>query len=317
MALEELSTTVSKLTFNIFGSESERKVGSFLFNEKAEWATSRELHGLAALTFNEKECAGVMAVLGKALNPKDSTWRTLNKAVRLLRHFVLYGAERCVDHAWDHQRRIEELRRYNSAMHGRTSTLNGGGTDFGGPVREAAAEVRRESALLDDLLKDSDAIREAREEGRTPDALLPMGAPDDYKAPVEAKGIDLGIDDAFGIVPQGSMGAKFDLKQVPGLYEGRPDRYFDDKADPRKRSQGVEDSDHTRQAQAVDLLDLDIGGETTPTASVPEAHDLVRAGKEAALAEQLKAQQQQLEQLRILMLSKGHQGGGGGGGGGA
>ncbi|CAM9877477.1 unnamed protein product, partial [Ectocarpus sp. 12 AP-2014] len=271
MALEELSTTVSKLTFNIFGSESEKKVGSFLFNEKTEWATSRELHGLAALTFNEKECAGVMAVIGKALNPKDSTWRTLNKAVRLLRHFVLYGAERCVDHAWDHQRLIKELRRYNSAMHGRTSALNGGGTDFGGPVREAAAEVRG----LDDLLKDSDAIREAREEGRTPDALLPMGAPDDYKAPVKAKGIDLGIDDAFGIVPQGSMGAKFDLKQVPGLYEGRPDRYFDDKADPRNRSQGVEDSDHTRQAQAVDLLDLDIGGETTPTASVPEAQDLV------------------------------------------
>lgn len=26
-------------------------------------------------------------------------------------------------------------------MHGRTSVLNGGGTDFGGPVREAAAEV--------------------------------------------------------------------------------------------------------------------------------------------------------------------------------
>ncbi|CAM9591280.1 unnamed protein product, partial [Ectocarpus fasciculatus] len=76
MALEELSTTVSKLTFNIFGSESEKKVGSFLFNEKTEWATSRELHGLAALTFNDKECAGVMAVIGKALNPKDSTWRT-------------------------------------------------------------------------------------------------------------------------------------------------------------------------------------------------------------------------------------------------
>lgn len=28
MALEELSTTVSKLTFNIFGSESEKKVGT-------------------------------------------------------------------------------------------------------------------------------------------------------------------------------------------------------------------------------------------------------------------------------------------------
>ncbi|CAM9661330.1 unnamed protein product, partial [Hapterophycus canaliculatus] len=79
MALEELSTTVSKFTFNIFGSESEKKVGGFLFNEKAEWATSRELHGLAALTFNEKECAGVMAVITKALNPRDNTWRTLHK----------------------------------------------------------------------------------------------------------------------------------------------------------------------------------------------------------------------------------------------
>lgn len=28
MALEELSTTVSKLTFNIFGSESEKKVNT-------------------------------------------------------------------------------------------------------------------------------------------------------------------------------------------------------------------------------------------------------------------------------------------------
>lgn len=28
------------------------------------------------------------------------------QAVRLLHHFVLYGAERCVDHAWDHQRRV-------------------------------------------------------------------------------------------------------------------------------------------------------------------------------------------------------------------
>lgn len=46
------------------------------------------------------------------------------------------------------------------------------------------------------------------------------------------------------------MGAKFDLKQVPGLYEGRPDRYFDDTADPRRRTQqGVEDSDYTRQVR--------------------------------------------------------------------
>lgn len=37
---------------------------------------------------------------------------------------------------------VEELQRYNSAIHGRTAALNGGGTDFGGPVRKAATEVQ-------------------------------------------------------------------------------------------------------------------------------------------------------------------------------
>lgn len=54
-------------------------MGGFLFNEKTEWASSRELHGLAALTFNDKECGGVMTVLVKALEPKENTWRTLHK----------------------------------------------------------------------------------------------------------------------------------------------------------------------------------------------------------------------------------------------
>lgn len=50
---------------------------------------------------------------------------------------------------------------------------------------------------MDELLKDSGAIRAAREEGRTPDALLPVGAADDYSAPVKAKEIDLGLVSAF------------------------------------------------------------------------------------------------------------------------
>lgn len=298
MALEELQSTVSKLTFNLFGSETERKIGGFLFNEKTEWTTSRELHGLAALTFNNESCTGAMDIISKALEPKDNTWRTLHKAVKLLHHFVVYGAERCVDHAWDRQRKVEALRRYNSAMHSRTGVLNGGGTDFGGPVRKAAEE-------LDDLLKDSEGIRAARAQERDPGALLPLGDSDDYVAPVQAKPLDLGKDDAFGVVPQGSVGAKFDLEQVPGLYEGRPDRYFDNTRDSRKRTQGVEDSDHTRQALAPDLLDLDIG-EAQP-ANVPDAQDLVRARKDAELQKQLLHQQKQLEQLKMLMLGGGGQ----------
>lgn len=43
--------------------------------------------------------------------------------------------------------KVEALRRYNSAMHGRTGVLNGGGTDFGAPVRKAAEEVCEERAV--------------------------------------------------------------------------------------------------------------------------------------------------------------------------
>lgn len=32
--------------------------------------------------------------------------RIEKQAVKLLHHFVLYGAERCVDHAWDRQRKV-------------------------------------------------------------------------------------------------------------------------------------------------------------------------------------------------------------------
>lgn len=45
---------------------------------------------------------------------------------------------------------------------------------------------------LDELLKDSERIRDARAEERAPDALLPLGDSDDYSAPVQAKAIDLG-----------------------------------------------------------------------------------------------------------------------------
>lgn len=39
------------------------QLGAFLYDENIEWATSRELHGLAALTFNDHECAVLYAML--------------------------------------------------------------------------------------------------------------------------------------------------------------------------------------------------------------------------------------------------------------
>lgn len=37
------------------------------------------------------------------------------------------------------------------------------------------------------------------------------------------------------------------LWDTAGLYDGRPERYFDNRSDPRAKKQEVEDSDYTRQ----------------------------------------------------------------------
>jgi hypothetical protein len=40
------------------------------------------------------------------MDPQNNTWQTILKAVKLLKHFVVYGAERCVDHAWNAEREV-------------------------------------------------------------------------------------------------------------------------------------------------------------------------------------------------------------------
>lgn len=65
---------------------------------------------------------------------------------------------------------------------------------------------------------------------------------------------------AFGSQAGKTLSAQYGIEQVPGLYEGRPDRYFDDRQDPRKHA-AHKDSYITRNALGPDLLDLDFGAQ--------------------------------------------------------
>jgi hypothetical protein len=49
---------------------------------------------------------------------------------------------------------------------------------------------------------------------------------------------------------------------VPGMYEGRPARYFDNRADMRNH-RAVEDASATRNYFATDLLDLNLDADTS------------------------------------------------------
>lgn len=295
--MEAIQATVNKYAFKFLGTETERKIGLFLYEEDVQWASSKELHGLAALTFNEKECAIVMAMIRAAIDPKDNTWLTIHKAVRLLAHFVIYGAERCVDHARFMDREIEDLVRYNSAIHSRSGSIAGAGTDFGEPVR-------REATSLVALLKDVERIRVTRAANRDSQSLLPQGNSSDYvppPAPIEY--LKPSKEDVFGVVRHDSLGAKFSLSEVPGMYDGRPARYFDNPED-RRNHRATEDALATRNYMAGDLLDLP---DEIPEAvgPIPESQDLLKIRRESELEQQLQAQRQQLEELKRMVAQQG------------
>ncbi|CAM9332464.1 unnamed protein product [Phaeothamnion confervicola] len=292
--LESIQTKFIGVGLKYLGSETERRLGTFLFDENVEWASSKDLHGMAALTFNEQECKVVMALISEAMEPADYTWKTLWKAVRLLHHFVVFGAERCVDHAWSMQRQVDELVPYNSAQHSKTGQILGAGVDHGEPVR-------REAAALKVLLGNTDRIRRERTAARDPTSLLPAGRADDFVAPdPDAGKIIVSRSEDFGVVQTGALGAKFTLEQVPGMYDGRPERYFDRRNDPR-RSGSVDDAQWTRQALAPNLLELDLPPAPESAATNVETQDLVALARQRQLEEQLRAQQTQLEQLKAMM----------------
>ena len=90
----------------------------------------------------------------------DSTPLTIEKSLKLLKHLVVHGAERCVDKAWDLMETIEDLENYNTALlRGAVHTIIGGGVDKGEGVRIVAHELK-------ELLSDDARIREERKKVR-------------------------------------------------------------------------------------------------------------------------------------------------------
>jgi hypothetical protein len=106
---------------------------------------------------------------------------------------------------------------------------------------------------------------------------------------------------AFGSAAGTALAAKFDLSAVPGMYDGRPDRFFDSATDPRRSAKQVrgfhgaqarwrwsplglwsrpggsprlwrqvEDSHITRNKLAADLLDFVDMGPVATAASLPD-----------------------------------------------
>jgi hypothetical protein len=182
------------------------------------------------------------------MDPHEFPWRTLHKAVLVYHTILLFGSDIAVDKSIRNSRSVYLLQSYNSATQAKGMFLHSsGGTDHGGPVRAAVASLLR-------ILESDATIRRARAEARQgQDSLVPIGtAPPPAAIDDDGDLLGLGVtkppaDLTFGQGVGKSIGAGFDLSAVPGMYEGRPERYFDNTRDPRRGTVVTGDHQFTRE----------------------------------------------------------------------
>ena len=239
-----IASYFAKLTLSYQGSQEEKDCAAILFNDNAVNMGDARLNKIAALTYNAGTCNRIFDVLNKSLSAEEHPWKTLLKSLYLLHTIVLFGSELAIDSAIKLCPVVHYLITYNSALVKKSMFGFGGnsGVDYGQPVRE-------EAKLLYAILSSDGNIRSARIAARDGNSwAIPVGnvpVTANKQAPTFAYGQSISAQQTSG------MGAGFGLEQVPGMYDSRPERYFDNDNDFRRQPVLTGDHQFTREVSNV------------------------------------------------------------------
>jgi len=287
--MNDLTAYLFNMSTLFQGSSEERAVSDLILNDNVSLNFGdKRLNYIAALTFNSVQSDKIFRMLEQCINPREFPWKTLHKTLLVVKTIVVFGSEYAVDSCLNFHKEgyIKRLVDYNSVISS-SSFFYSAGIDYGAPVREVARELM-------DILSTDENIREARKKSRgSDDILIPMG----YEAE-ESRAAFTESDMMFGQGVAQSVGARHGLENIPGMYEGRPERYFDSDNDMRKTAP-TGDHQFTREAFApplIDLLDTQSNDEEY-TSNLPDAQFLPALEKQKQLEKQLAEQQAQLQRL--------------------
>lgn len=164
--------------------QTGEKLRRLLLDEDVQVISSFELNQIATLTYHESSiadgddlCELVFEVLTSVLSkPAQHTPLTLQKALVVAQHVLIFGAEKVINEAMVLGKHVDALQQYNTvliAQQQQTATslflkIKGGGVDKGGPVRERAVQVNA-------LLSDRNKLAFERNSQADPNSLVPVG----------------------------------------------------------------------------------------------------------------------------------------------
>lgn len=158
-------------------SQAEKELRPLLLDDGCQVLSSFELNKIASLTYGDMVCDEMFELIEKIVaQPLSYTPLTIQKALVVLRHILVYGSEKCVNSGYGIGRFIEALTSFNTVLAAQQQKganaffqrLQGGGVDRGGPIREAAKKVHN-------LLKDIKELQRIRNESASKNSLVPIG----------------------------------------------------------------------------------------------------------------------------------------------
>lgn len=239
--MAEFKSYLTKMTVKYQGSEEEKACCDVMFTDLDIVMGDKRLNSIAARTYNTKACQNIFVLIEKGLTPSENPWKTILKTLLLLHTITIYGSELAVDQAIAIARFVFPLQQYNTAFIKRGFFGVSGGTDYGQPVRQAAKNLYL-------ILSNDENIRKARQNARQgQDTLVPIGEyNEEYNPTKNSNSYGNSGKLLFGQGIDTSVGAGHGLESVPGMYEGRPERYFDRDDDPRRRVTEVKNHQLTR-----------------------------------------------------------------------
>ena len=167
------------------GTEVEKKLAELMYDDNIQVISSLELNQIASYTYHETSIAGGKDLCEKILDmleavlakPVDHSTLTVHKALIVLKHVLVYGAEKVINASMYLGAYVEALQNYNTAVLAQQGSMGmimrfkGGAVDKGGPVREVAQQ-------LSVLISNRQQLQYERSTKADPNSLVPIGSRD-------------------------------------------------------------------------------------------------------------------------------------------
>ena len=167
-------------------SDAEKQLSALLYDENEQVLSSLQLNQLASYTYHERSMTGGRLIFERMLDileqvisrPLDVSVLAMHKALVVLRHLLLYGAEQVLGPAQTLRHYVATIEeKYNTAVMAQEATgatgffirLKGGSVDKGGPARQVAQSIHR-------LLSDPAVLQFERNTHADPQSLVPIGS---------------------------------------------------------------------------------------------------------------------------------------------